>query len=293
MRAGAPAALLGVLILLSAGSVHAYTSPGSPAYFVNDFANVLSDGVEAQLNGELALFAASTTSEIAVATVSSLGGDYIEHYAVELFEEWKIGSAKNDNGVLLLVVPDERQLRIEVGYGLEGALPDSVADSIIRNDILPYLKDGNYDEAIIAGVRSIVAATQNEYVAEDTGGENVSDLLGGLFIFGVLALQWLFAILARTKQWWLGGAIGLGIGALLSTWFTWWLVFGALFTLGLTLFGLFFDYVVSSTYQHSRKYNIDPPWWSGGTGGFGGSGGGGFGGFGGGSSGGGGASGRW
>lgn len=294
MRRALRALVVVGVLLASAVCAHAYTSPGAPRGFVSDFAEVVSEDVEVQLEAELARFAASTTSEIAVVIVPNLGGDYIENYAVKLFEEWKIGSTKNDNGVLFLIVPDERQLRIEVGYGLEGALPDSIADSIIRNDVVPHLKTGNYDAAVVAGVSSIIAATKNEYRAGSAASSDLFEVFGGLFIFGILALQWLFAILARTKSWWLGGIIGLVVGSALSTWFSWWLVFGALLTGGLALFGFFFDYVVSSTYRHARQYNIDPPWWSGGSGTWGGgSVGGGFGGFGGGSSGGGGASGRW
>jgi uncharacterized protein len=291
MLSRALAALCAVLVF--AGVTHAYVSPGAPTGYVNDFADVLSADTKTRLDAELSRFAASTTNEIAVVLVPSLGGDYIEHYAVQLFEEWGIGTDKNDNGVLLLIVPGERQLRIEVGYGLEGALPDSIADRIISDDIVPYLKDGDYDAAVSAGIESIIAATQNEYASPAVSGEEWEEVIGGLFIFGVLAIQWLFAVLARSKSWWLGGVLGLGIGAIMSTWLSWWVFSGALLTLGLMLFGLFFDYVISSTYQHARRYNVDPPWWSGGSGGFGGGRGGGFGGFGGGRSGGGGASGRW
>jgi len=280
------------------GTAHAYTSPGTPSGYVNDFANVIREPVESELQEILRQYAASTTNEIAVTTVKTIGDDYIENYAVELFKEWGVGSKKNDNGVLILIATDDRQLRIEVGYGLEGAIPDSVADRIIRETMVPSLKEGDYDNAAMNGVLGVMEAARNEYVADSQPpSQDALEWFGGLFIFAILALQWLLAILARTKSWWLGGIIGLVVGIALSSVFSWWFVFGAMLTVGLTVFGLFFDYVISSTYSHAKKYNVTPPWWSGGSGGlgggFGGRGGGGFGGFGGGHSGGGGASGRW
>lgn len=257
-----------IVFIVSAPFAHAYTSPGSPSGYVNDFAGILSEPVRAELNTILTQYAASTTNEISVVTVRSLDGDYIENYAEELFQEWGIGSSKNNNGVLVLLASEDRQLRIEVGYGLEGAIPDSIADRIIRDDMVPALKDGNYDRAVMSGVVRVMEASRNEYTAEQTGPtDSALEIFGGAFIFAILAVQWLLAILARTKSWWLGGIIGLIVGGALSTAFGWWLVSGLTLTAGLTLFGFFFDYVISSTYQHARRHNMTPPWWSGGSGG--------------------------
>ncbi len=277
--------------------VCAYESPGTPTGLVNDFAGVLSDEVRTSLESELAAFTASTTSEVAVVTVQNLNGDYIEHFAEQLFQEWGIGQEKEDNGVLLLLSIEDRSLRIEVGYGLEGALPDSIADSIIR-DMVPMLKAERYDDAVMNGTHDIINATRGEYSAPGNGAALLFDEYFNLgitvLIFASFVLQWVGAILARSKSWWAGGMLGLFIGAVASSSFTLWLVGGLLLTAGLTLFGLFFDYVVSSTYTHAKRTNVDPPWWAGGAGNYSGSSsGGGFGGFGGGSSGGGGASGSW
>lgn len=292
MRALSAACLV---LVLSISVAHAYTSPGSPTGFVNDFAGILSQEEQALLENELALFAASTTNEIAVVTVTNLGGDYIENYAVKLFEEWGIGSSKNNNGVLLLLALEERELRIEVGYGLEGALPDSVADRIIRNDMVPELREGNYGQAISRGVTAIQAATRGEYVAEPGDSTLNMESLFPLLMFGFVGLQWVLAILARTKSWWLGGVIGLIAGGALSTIFGWWLLWGAIATLVLASIGFALDAAVSSAYKASIGSGRTPPWWTGGSSGgwSGGRSGGGFGGFGGGRSGGGGASGRW
>jgi uncharacterized protein len=278
-------------------AVFAYVSPGSATGFVNDFAGVLSAGTKSTLETELTQFRADTTSEISVVTVKTIADDYIENYAEKLFQEWGIGTEKNDNGVLLVVATEDHKLRIEVGYGLEGALPDSIADSIIRNDMVPLLKENDFDGAVAAGVRSIMQATRGEYTAaQESESSPWSDLVFPIIFFGVFVLQWLGAILGRSKSWWLGGVLGFAGGAGLSLVdpFGFSFVAHALFALGLTGLGLFFDYVVSSTFHHAQKYGYDSPWWVGGNSGFGsGNSSGGFGGFGGGSSGGGGASGSW
>ncbi|MEK7089269.1 MAG: TPM domain-containing protein, partial [Patescibacteria group bacterium] len=146
----------------------AYTSPGNPKGFVNDFAGVLQLQEKAQLEQKISAFVAGSTNEIAVVTIPSLEGDTIENYAERLFEEWKIGNAKKDNGVLLLISPNDRQLRIEVGYGLEGALTDAQSYWIIQRQITPQFKAGNYYAGIDAGVSEIMKATQGEYVPSES-----------------------------------------------------------------------------------------------------------------------------
>jgi uncharacterized protein len=295
--------IVGVLAMVvgSVGIVHtafAYTSPGVSVGFVNDFAGVLSEQTESALNETLTAFSASTTNEVVVVTVPTIGDEYIEQYAVKLFEEWGIGSREEDNGILMLLAITDRQVRIEVGYGLEGAVPDSVAQRIISNDMVPLLAAGDYDAAVTQGVSAVMEATKGEYRASTSDVlptmQHFFDIAFPLFIFGSFVLQWVGAMLARTTSWWLGGILGMVLGVGISSAMGWWALYGTLLTGGLTLFGLFFDYVVSSTYRHSQKYGVTPPWWAGGNGYSGrSSGGGGFGGFGGGRSGGGGASGRW
>lgn len=132
-----------------------------PTGFVNDFADILT--TDQELEQTLRLFEAETSNQITVITVSSLQEIPIEDYAVELFKEWEIGQAKKDNGILLLVAPNERQVRIEVGYGLEGAVPDILAGEIIRNDITPHFKNNDFDAGVLTGVTSIMKAAQGEY----------------------------------------------------------------------------------------------------------------------------------
>lgn len=282
----------------------AHTSPGSPSGYVNDFAQVLSDQTKRGLESELAAFEQTTSNQVAVAIVPSMGGDYIENYAIKLFEEWEVGKKDTDNGVLLLLSIEERKMRIEVGYGLEGALPDSVAQSILNNEMTPRLKAGDYDGAVTAGVRAIEAATRGEYTATQKPAidfrwhvTSLNALLENLGFFAIILplflLQFFGAILARSRSWWAGGAIGL-IGGLGIGWlFALALLMTLPLAILLTLLGLGFDYLVSRSYQSAKARGVNPPWFIGGGGRGGHSSGGGFGGFGGGSSGGGGASGSW
>ena len=278
----------------------AYVSPGKPSGYVNDFAHIFKAETITSLNTELTNFRNKTTSEISVVTVPSLGDETIESYAPKLFKEWGIGQAKQDNGVLLLVAPNERVVRIEVGYGLEPVITDIESSHIISDVITPAFKAGDYDKGVIEGTKRLELDAINEYPVSTT--ENTSQnhtqsstvfsLLSHLFypiIFGLIMLS---SFLARSKSWWAGGVIGAGLGVLVLVFVG--VVVGIAAIIGLTILGLLFDYIVSK--RGGSGKGPFPPFFFGGGGlgggrGFGG--GGGFGGFGGGMSGGGGSSGRW
>ena len=108
----------------------------TPIGRINDFAAILDDATERQLDVILEALENQTTAEVAVATVVSLEGLSLDEYANTLFNQWGVGQKGKDNGVLVVVVPHQRAMRIEVGYGLEGVLPDGLAGEIIRNDFL-------------------------------------------------------------------------------------------------------------------------------------------------------------
>jgi uncharacterized protein len=126
-----------------------------PSGHVNDFAAVLTADDRAYLENFLRTLERDTSAEVVVVTVTSLDGLSIEGYAVRLFADWGIGDDTKDNGVLLLVAPSERRVRIEVGYGLEGSLPDGLAGDIIRTAILPEFKQGNLRRGIGRGLDRI------------------------------------------------------------------------------------------------------------------------------------------
>ena len=266
----------------------AYYSLGKPAGFVNDFAGLLNSQEKASLEQKLRVYEQETNHEIALAIIPNLKGDTIENFAVKLFEEWGIGKTKADNGVLLLAALEEREVRIEVGYGLEGAITDAESFWIIQNLIVPSFRSGSYAKGLDTAVDSLTQAASEEIVPVSASKNNQSR--GGGFIPFIIAwffLEIIVSMLASTKSWWLGGVVG-GVVAAVAGFFMASLIAGLVTAAFFVPFGLFFDYVVSKR----RAAGLPVIFWRG-RGPFGGGGGGGFDGFGGGRSGGGGSSGRW
>jgi uncharacterized protein len=255
----------------------------SPLGHVTDTAGMLSPAAIVELETTLRSFEEETGAEIAVATIPSLGASHtIETYAAELFQEWGIGKEKEDNGILLLIARDDREMRIEVGYGLEGAVPDIEAGRIISEVLVPAFQAGDYDRGVAAAVARLADDIRNGAPPAASRGalpENPAQFLPFIFFFFIF----LSSVLARSKSWWAGGVVGAVLGLLFFSSLLW--------TVALVAAGLAFDYLVSKTYRRHKASGTAPPWWIGGPprGGRGG----GFGGFGGGSSGGGGASGHW
>lgn len=170
---GIPALVCWVLltILLCSGPVAwGQSEPTFPTLTgrVNDLANLLSADDKAALEQQLEAHESATSNQIVVVTVESLDGLDVADYALKLGRNWGIGTTEKNNGVILLVAPNERQVRIEVGYGLEGALPDALAGTIIRNNILPSFRENEYTTGIKGGVTAIVDAVQGEYKAPAT-----------------------------------------------------------------------------------------------------------------------------
>jgi uncharacterized protein len=229
----------------------------NPPVLVTDLAGVLSPEQKQALENKLVAIDDSSSNQIAVVILPTLDGNPIEEYATKLFRTWGIGNKKSRNGVLLLIAIQDKKIRIEVGYGLEGAIPDITANSIIDNDIKPAFREQAYYEGIDKATDDIAKAAVGEYKEkrERKTKEKGSNLI--LFVFIVFIIV---AILGKK-----GGGGGSNIGG-----------------------GGFNDFATGmllSTLLNGGGGR------SGGSG-FGG-GGGGFGGFGGGSSGGGGASGGW
>ena len=175
-----------------------------PAGRINDFAGVIDAATEADLDRRLDRLEQQTSSEIAVATVESLDGMSVEEYASRLFKEWGVGRAKQDNGVLVVVAPNEREMRIEVGYGLEGVLPDGLAGDVIRKQFTPRFRDGDYSGGIRDGVGRVIEIVERHQVLtpqelaqfnEANGGDDVPYWIVipffGLFVtigFGMLGI---------------------------------------------------------------------------------------------------------
>jgi uncharacterized protein len=150
-------ALAAFFLLLALVSAFAQNFPALTGRVV-DAANILSPITAADLERKLADLEQKSGIQLVVATVPSLGGQEIEPYANALFRSWKLGDAKKDNGALLVVAPNERRVRIEVGYGLEGTLTDAVSSLIIRNAIAPRFKAGDFNGGVARGVDDIITA---------------------------------------------------------------------------------------------------------------------------------------
>ena len=155
--------VLAACALLIAAICAAQEMP-APTGAVNDFADVLTPQTEAALVTLVEAVEKDTTAEIAVATVTSLGGTAIDDYAVRLFKTWGIGQGGRDNGVLVLVAPAERQIRIEVGYGLEGVLPDGLAGVVIRETFLPRFREGDFDGGVLQGVTRVAEIVRRQEI---------------------------------------------------------------------------------------------------------------------------------
>jgi uncharacterized protein len=157
--------LIFTLLLISASAQR--NVPAHGGEWVHDEASVLSPQVKAQLEAILKAHRDSTSTQIAVLLVPSLEGEDIDSYALRVSEVWKLGQEKKDNGVLFLVAMQEKQMRIEVGYGLEGVLTDAMSSRINRNEVAPYFRQGNYEAGIQAGVIAIIKTVQGTYVNDE------------------------------------------------------------------------------------------------------------------------------
>ena len=270
--------------LLYASSAVALAIPPKPEAYVNDYAHVLSEATRQKLEQTLADFDRASSNQVVVATFQSLEGESLEDYSVRLAKVWKIGSKKHDNGVILLIFKDERKIRIEVGYGLEGALPDAIADRIIRSEIRPAFREGNYDKGVSDAVQAVISVTKGEYKSDAfAGGDRIKGI--SPYIFFAIAAFFLFPPLCYLLV--IGGSIlffGLPVGGIL----------GAVLVI---LLACLTQILNSSRFGQTISRHNSGGFWSGGSfggwSGGGGSFGGGFGGGGGGSFGGGGASGGW
>lgn len=162
---------------------------------VHDDAHVLSAQVIDELEVMLKANEDSTSNQLAVLIIPALDGEVLEDYSLRVAQTWKLGQQGKDNGVLLLVAVDDHKMRIEVGKGLEGVLPDVVASRIIRHEIAPAFRQQQYDEGVKAGVTAITKAIAGEYVATEDGADagttelTWGEKLGiGAFVFGILGI---------------------------------------------------------------------------------------------------------
>jgi uncharacterized protein len=256
-----------ILVTLFSYIISAQDFPGKPVppRLVNDFAGLLTSQESNSLEGKLVAYNDSTSTQIAIVTISDLQGYDIADYAQRLAEKWGIGQKGLNNGIIVLVKPktsesSRGEVNISPGYGLEGVIPDLVCSQIIDNEILPEFRNGNYYQGLDNATSTLMSLASGEFPADQYGKSKGSDLSNmAPFIFFIIFL--LILIFIRSS----GGSNHKNISRK-----------------GLPLWMLL-TMMNSGSNRHSGSW-----------GGFsGGGGGGGFGGFGGGSFGGGGASGSW
>lgn len=248
---------------------------------VTDLTATLSADQVAALESKLAAFEAQQGSQIAVLILPTTQPEDIAQFGIRVAEQWKIGREKIDDGVILIVAKDDRKLRLEVGYGLEGAIPDAIAKRVIAETITPYFKAGDYYGGIDAGVQQLMRVIEGEPLPPPPpreAGSNGGDGAFVMLIVGGMIAGWLLSLLMGRPA--AAGVAALGSGAV-----------GAML-LGLTPLLLFIAVFVFAGVAGGGRHGGG---WTSGGGGFGrgggfggGSWGGGGGGFGGG-----GASGSW
>lgn len=167
-------------ILLGCVFINAQPDVSLLKSYANDFTGTLTPAQLSELNRRLKTFSDSTSNQLVFVMISSLEGNALEDYSNTLAKKNKIGTKQN-NGVLFLIVKDDRKMRIEVGYGLEGALTDALSSSILRNEVAPFFKKQNYYAGISAGINAIILATAGEYKAPPV--KKKKDHIGNFFPF--------------------------------------------------------------------------------------------------------------
>ena len=251
------------LLLITSLSVFADDFPERSKTLVTDYTGTLTEGDRNTLEQKLVAFNDSTSTQIAVVILKSVGGYDISDYSVQLFNKWKIGQEKKNNGILILVAKEDRKMWITTGHGIEGVLPDVVCKRIIVQDIQPNFKAGNFYDGLDQATSSIMSIVKGEFTADSYMQRERPQSIPWfpIVIFFFVFIIVIFSKVSRTRKYAQTNHLGF--------WAAWALLNAA-----------------------SSRSSGSWGGFSGGSG-WGGGGGGGFGGFGGGSSGGGGAGGSW
>lgn len=221
---GIKTVLLFLLVLLIAALLFPVDFPKLKGR-VNDYANILTDSQEKNIEILLNDLEKKSTSQLVLLTIPSLEGETIEDYSIRLTEQkdWKIGQKGLDNGVILIISMKEKKLRIEVGYGLEGALTDLKCSYIIRKIIVPKFKKGDYFEGVLRGVSTISGIISKEYDISPKDlsrfkNRNKSSNFGNIIFFIFVLIFFILPLFSKRKGgrgssiFWGGGSSGGGFG---------------------------------------------------------------------------------
>ncbi len=215
-----PASLFLGLALLAVSIAAAPVVPPVPKEFVTDRAGVLSPGVRASLESRLREFEAATSNQFLVYIDRRIpDGTTLEEFTVAVARAWRAGDKVRNNGLVLFVFPESRSARFEVGYGLEGSLPDALAGRILRDEAIPHFRAGDWDGGVKAAVDGAIAATKGEYVG--TSRRTSSRRESGIPFWVVLLVLFLVLPMVfgglgagggrRGRYWYIGGG-GFGGG---------------------------------------------------------------------------------
>jgi uncharacterized protein len=180
----------------------AETIPPVPTRYFNDYAGAVSAATAQELNSRLEQFEKDTSSQIVVAIYPKMQSDSsVQDYTVRVAQKWQVGQKDKRNGAVLFVFTEDRQMFLQVGYGLEGAIPDATAKQITEFEIKPHFKNGNYDAGLRAGVDAILKAARGEY--KGTGrtvaqrGRSVDSIP---FVFWIILFFIIFALATRRRR---------------------------------------------------------------------------------------------
>ena len=220
------AALAVCIFILPLSAANKYPKPTSQ-FFVNDFAEVIEQSAEDEIYSKGAALQEKTAAQVVVVTVDTLDGEEPADYALELGREWGVGQEEEDNGVVILLAETERQIYIAVGYGLEGALPDSKTGRIIDIYGLDYLKNNDFSNGLLEIFKAVVNEVYIEYgeepeegytAIEDTNEETLEEygarvLVSWVIMIAVVILFILIFGRRRRGFFWFGGPGGFGGGS--------------------------------------------------------------------------------
>lgn len=201
--------LVAAVVAFLATTAFALDVPPAPTRWFTDAANVVDSGQASALNDKLAAFEQRSGAQFIIYVFPSLQGEALEDFTIRCAEKWKVGNKKYDNGLILFVFVQERKLRIEVGYGLEPTITDAFSSDVIRNDIAPHFKQGDYAGGLNAGADAIIARVENKESpvapVRQTRTQNAKP--GGFDLFGLLFLLFIifFVILPLARR---GGGCG-------------------------------------------------------------------------------------
>lgn len=188
----------------------------TPQGFVSDFANVFTAEQRAELDNRIKAVKEKNGSELAVVALQSLQGGQVEDFAVKLFEQWGVGEKGKDNGALLLAAIEDRKVKIEVGYGLEGDLPDAACGRVLDQFVIPRFKDGDYAGGLAAGADALLRVMGGESIEAVAGeqDDNLAALIGFLIIVAIIiGLTALFKRLGKGGKGGKGGGFWSGMSS--------------------------------------------------------------------------------